>query len=119
MNHQTTATISAIAEQATPMNRHAAAAAALLGLTQMFGHLPAPYVTIHSTRDASLGLQLDDPAAFEAWRTALLTPAETVVLRMGGDEAWLSTEAVFQGVRVDLTGFGIALPAPVSLERAA
>lgn len=103
--------VPAIAERTNPMNQLAAAAAALLGLTQMFGHLPAPYIVIHSVGSVCLDLQLSSPAAFEAWRTALVIPVENVELRGPLDRPWLVVETVHAGVVIELASHGIVTAA--------
>lgn len=114
MNLDLTPLVPAIAERTTPMNDQAAAAAALLGLTQMFGHLPAPYVTIHAHSQGALDLQFSTPTEFEVWRTALLVPAEAIDLKTYGGDAWLATDAVFCGTRIHLSGHGVVMVAPVA-----
>jgi hypothetical protein len=87
----------------------ATAAAALVELVGMFGHLPRPYVTLPTT-SPRLTLQTDSPSAFEAWRVALQVGADDVDLRgIDGGESWLAAEGVFRGVVVELTGFGLRL----------
>lgn len=113
MNPDLTPLVPAIAERTTPMNDQAAAAAALLGLTQMFGHLPAPYITIHTHSQGGLDLQFSNPTEFEAWRTALVVPTDAIELKSYAGDAWLAADAVFCGARVHLSGHGIIMPAPV------
>lgn len=83
---------------------------ALTELNQMFGHLPKPYVTIHSS-SLKVGLQLDSPSGFEQWRTALQIAPDMVNAHSNETNAWLAADGVFRGVGVRLTGFGLVLPA--------
>lgn len=89
------------------------AAEALVGLTKMLGHLPAPYVVVHSTPPV-IALQLNTPSEFETWRTALQLAPDTVTLHAYVDTAWLAADTVFRGVEVHLTGHGL----PLTLEQA-
>ncbi|MFI1940931.1 hypothetical protein ACH44C_27760 [Streptomyces purpureus] len=101
----------ATAEQAVPISTQAPAFAAGLALAEMFGHLPSGYITVHNSGTARLGLQLENAAAFEAWRSALLIPSEDVELKHWDGSAWLSADGLFQGVKVHLTSFGVEVPA--------
>ncbi|OII64625.1 hypothetical protein BJP40_20010 [Streptomyces sp. CC53] len=83
---------------------------ALTSLRQMFGHLPAAYLTVHTFHGSTLGIHLDSPAAFEAWRTALQVAAESVELLGASSNCWLSADAVFRGVSIRLTGHGVVAP---------
>ncbi|MFF9205101.1 hypothetical protein ACF1AE_25435 [Streptomyces sp. NPDC014986] len=94
----------------TPFADTALVAEALAELVRMFGHLPMPYITFPSSTRV-LSLQADSPSAFEAWRTALQIGPDDVALKEFGGDAWLSTAGVFRGVTVELTGFGLRLPA--------
>ncbi|MFG2747230.1 hypothetical protein ACGFY0_45255 [Streptomyces chartreusis] len=111
MSIETTAPAPAIAGHANPISDQAPAVAALLALTDMFGTLPSGYITIHTTGDVRVGLQLETPAEFEAWRTALLVPPEDVELKQWNGSTWLSVDGLFRGVGIHLTGYGIAVPA--------
>lgn len=58
-----------------------------------FPELPAPYITLiaHPSRTV-LGVQAQDPAAFEMWREALEFDAENVELWTTGEDAWLQLD---------------------------
>lgn len=102
MNHQPTAT--------APTADFAAAAAALASLAGLDASLPTPYVTIHTYgADTTITFQLDTPAEFEQWRTALTVPAEVVELKSHAGSNWLAATARFQGIKVCLRGYGLAL----------
>jgi len=81
------------------------AAAALASITQTYSGLPTPYVSI--TPRGRINLQLTSPAAFEAWRTALMIPEATVQLHQGNGSSWLAGETVHAGVVVELSGHGL------------
>ncbi|MFE5090643.1 hypothetical protein ACFRCI_09610 [Streptomyces sp. NPDC056638] len=104
MNAQITREIPSLAQQAP-------AAEALMGLAQMAGDLPAAYIVIHASMPVHIAVQLDTPAQFEAWRTALQVPAESVEMlaEPSADMVWLATDMVVRGVAVRLTGHGVAL----------
>jgi hypothetical protein len=90
---------------------------ALLGLTAMFGGLPAAYVQVQPEgRSLRVGLQFDTPQDFEQWRTALQIPSASVILRSNtaSENVWLSVDGVFRGISVHLTGFGVALSAELA-----
>lgn len=93
-----------------PFADQAAVANALVELVRLFGHLPKPYINF-PTSVLLIALQTRSPAAFEAWRTALQIAPEGVELKVFQGDAWLAAEGVFCGVTVELTGFGLALPA--------
>ncbi|MFE9645278.1 hypothetical protein ACFYO0_14415 [Streptomyces sp. NPDC006365] len=90
-------------------DEQAPAIEALAELSQMFGHLPRPYITINRFSQG-MGLQLDSPSAFEQWRTALQIAPDSVEAHDNKTNAWLAADGVFRGVAVRLTGFGLALP---------
>ncbi|MFG2993989.1 hypothetical protein ACGFZK_32640 [Streptomyces sp. NPDC048257] len=104
MNHQSSPT--------PPHPALASASAALSSLLDMYAGLPTPpYVVIHTFEGVStVDLQLDTPYEFEQWCTALTVPAEAIDLLTHGGTSWLAAVAVFQGVKVKLSGHGIALP---------
>ncbi|MFR9796182.1 hypothetical protein ACL02U_09800 [Streptomyces sp. MS06] len=100
-----------------PISEQAPAAEALAELIGMFGDLPGAYVTIHRpclSQSARLGLQLDSPVAFEAWRTVLAIAPADVALHASAESVWLSADGVFRGVPVHLTGFEVPLTAEVA-----
>lgn len=99
-------------DTAPTIGGQAAVAEALVALIEMFGDLPAPYITIHAPRwePAVLGLQLDNPEAFELWRTALGIAPSGVELHANASQGWLQAEGVFHGVGINLTGHGVTLP---------
>ncbi|WP_267244402.1 hypothetical protein [Streptomyces sp. PR69] len=101
------------APRVTGISSQAPAAEALVALINMFGHLPTPYIVIHSGT-SELFLQLDSPSAFEAWRAALQIAPSGVEIRSNGHESWLKTWGVFRGVPVQLTGFGLSVQAVAS-----
>ncbi|MFC9700867.1 hypothetical protein ACFTWD_09270 [Streptomyces sp. NPDC056943] len=109
MSTNNTGLVPAIAGGANPISVQAPAAAALLALTETFDGLPAGYITMHSRGKIYVGLQLDSPDAFEAWRTALLISPEAVQLCAFEGSTWLAADAMFRGVRFHVTGYGIAL----------
>lgn len=102
MSTETTETPRTLAQQAL-------AAEAVVGLTQMFGHLPAPFLTIHTVYTAAVDLQLDTPQEFETWRTALQIAPDTVTLHVFQGSTWLGAEGVFRGVQLHLTGHNLPL----------
>jgi hypothetical protein len=95
-----------------------AAVAALAALVGRFGDLPGGYVTIHSqfsaSRPVKLGLALQSPQAFEAWRAALGVAPESVVLSAWEGSVWLAAEVVFEGVTVKPDGFNVPLEPEVA-----
>ncbi|NED73320.1 hypothetical protein G3I51_13405 [Streptomyces sp. SID9944] len=102
-----------------PISSQGDATDALVALIETFGHLPSAYIKIHapvrSFAPARLALQFDSPQAFELWRTALAVPPSGVALHAVSDEyVWLDAAAVFRGVRVELTGFGVPLSAELA-----
>lgn len=102
MNHQSSPTV--------PPPGLASAAAALVSLTEMYANLPTPYVTLHTYEAATtIKLQLDTPDGFEQWRTALTVPTEAITLKSSTGDNWLVADAVFRGVEIRLTGYGIEL----------
>lgn len=103
----------ASADVSNAMSKQAAAAAALLALTEMFGSLPAPYVVLGPHAEA-LRLQLRTPDAFEVWRVALVIPPDDVELVSWDGDTWLRGTGLFRGVPVELTGFGMSVPAAVT-----
>lgn len=100
--------------QPNPMNKQAAAYAVLSALTQTHGHLPAPYVTVHTYGTTTVDLQLNTPQEFEAWRSALLVPTESVDIKSGSGRSWLAANAVFHGVALRLAGDCAAIVAEPS-----
>ncbi|MFD9369612.1 hypothetical protein ACFWA6_18235 [Streptomyces sp. NPDC060020] len=109
-----------LTEQAPTINALAALAAA-------YGHLPVPYITVQTTGPA-VDLQLDCPADFEAWRSALGVAPAAVTLHAYAGQTWLATNTLFRGIKVVLSGHGLPITveqartsqvAPVSLVRAA
>lgn len=86
------------------------AAEALVELACMFGRLPRPYVMFH-TSYVRIDLQLDSPAGFEAWRTALQIAPGDVQLKEFQGNTWLAADGVYRGVPVWLTGHGLSLSA--------
>lgn len=101
-----------ITQEPRPLAQQALAAEALVGLTMMFGHLPAPFVTVHLphlVQLAQLDFQLETPADFEAWRTALQLAPAAVTLHAYRSSTWLATETVFRGVCLKLTGHNLPL----------
>ncbi|WP_328962924.1 hypothetical protein [Streptomyces virginiae] len=102
MNHQPSPT--------APPAGLAAAAVALVSLTDMYAGLPTPYVAIHTFDGTStVNFQLDTPHGFEQWRTALTVPAEAIDLKAYACDTWLAATAVFQGIEIKLAGYGIEL----------
>jgi hypothetical protein len=85
--------------------------AALDALAIAWPDLPAPYVTVHGHTPQQVGLQLDSPQEFEAWRSALGANPQDVVAHCRSRDAWLSVETRAHGVAVRLTGFGLGLTA--------
>ncbi|WKX70024.1 hypothetical protein [Streptomyces sp. XD-27] len=53
--------------------------AALASLTEIFGHLPMPYITV-STTGPMVGLQLPTPCDFKTWREGLQVKPCSVTL---------------------------------------
>ncbi|MGW7435656.1 hypothetical protein [Streptomyces sp. NPDC054849] len=102
MNHQSSPT--------APPAGLAAAATALVSLTEMYAGLPTPYVTIHTFEGTpTIHFQLTTPHGFEQWRTALVVPAEAIDLTAYAGSTWLAANAVFQGIEIKLAGYGIEL----------
>lgn len=85
-------------------------AEALLELTEMFGHLPIPSITMY-TVGTPMNLQLRTADAFEQWRTALQIAPSAVSLHGYNENAWLSADTAFRGVRLELSGYGLPLTA--------
>lgn len=88
---------------------------ALSTLTAEFAELPRPYIVVYSSGPNAFQLQLSHPSHFEQWRTALRLPTASVELKTGGESVWLTTDLVFRGVPVHLTGHGVPL-APEQVE---
>ncbi|MFB7285494.1 hypothetical protein [Actinacidiphila glaucinigra] len=87
---------------------------ALAGIAAEFADLPSAYITLNDVPGArNIDLQLDTPYDFEVWRVALGIDPQTVALRVGGMDAWLSTDVEYRGVSVHLAGHGI----PVAREQ--
>lgn len=82
---------------------------ALAALTETFGHLPIPYVTVHVTLPAHFDLQLGSPQGFEQWREALDIDSALVELHSCNGAIWLSADCEFHGVRLNLSGFNVPL----------
>ena len=93
------------------LSEQAPAFEALVELNTMFGHLPAAYIKIHTTRLGGIGVQLDDPAKFEQWRVALQIPSASVNVKHGESHCWLTADTTFRGMPLDVTGFGVPLTA--------
>ncbi|MFD3777311.1 hypothetical protein [Streptomyces sp. NPDC058612] len=98
-------------EAATPntapsMDDQAQVFAVLPTLRKLFGHLPAPYITIsrHFQRgEPQLDLSVDSLPAWEEWRATLAVPAGEVTLHQSSHGAWLEASTVFCGVLVMVT----------------
>jgi hypothetical protein len=105
--------ITDITQETRTLAQQARAAEALVGLTRMYGHLPAPTIRIHAT-DTATDLTLEAPTEFEMWRTALQVAPDAVALHAYATSVWLVAEAVFRGVRVYLYGYGV----PLTVEQA-
>ncbi|MFP3990690.1 hypothetical protein U9R90_25135 [Streptomyces sp. E11-3] len=101
------------------LGEQAPAVHALSALVETFGDLPSPHVSLYSVGAPHLPLQLQSPEGFEAWRTALQIAPDTVVLKSFEGTVWLAANGVFDGVPVELTGYGLALsPAVVEAAQA-
>lgn len=94
MNHQLT-------DQASAIN-------ALTGLVETFGHLPTPYITVHTTSTA-VDIQLNAPQEFEAWRSALGVAPAVVTLHAYSGSTWLAASALFRGVELRLSGHNLSV----------
>ncbi|WP_030569724.1 hypothetical protein [Streptomyces aureocirculatus] len=81
---------------------HQPAAQALVGLTEMFGHLPMSDVILRAA-PREIVLRPPSPDAFEQWRAALQITPDSVSLRAFGGCAWLQADGVFQGVAVHMS----------------
>ncbi|MGP3752169.1 hypothetical protein [Streptomyces sp. IBSNAI001] len=78
-------------------------------LVSMFPDLPAAYITTYAKSYAGLAAQLNTPAEFEAWRTALQIPTEAVDLHGDSAGGWLAAETTVRGVLLRITGHGLTV----------
>ncbi|MFF8968683.1 hypothetical protein [Streptomyces sp. NPDC014995] len=76
----------------------AATITCLAGLAVAHPHLPGAYITVSQHSPRALSVQLDSPAALEAWREALGVDAGLVVADRIGDRPSLEFEATVYGV---------------------
>lgn len=81
----------------------------LVALADFCGSLPTPYITVSGVYANHVDLQLDNPADFEVWRTALQIPPAAVELHAYRPESWLAATTVVRGITVVLAGHGLLL----------
>lgn len=91
---------------------------ALDSLSAAHPALPAAYIVVY-TDAKGFAVQLHDPASFEAWRDALGIETDAVELKAFRNDSWLQADIEYGGVTVHLTGFGIDVPADVTVKAAA
>lgn len=71
--------------------------------------LPPVYLTVHDSSSSGVIAQCDTVADFESWRSALQIPTSEVDLVADQQGGWLSAEATLRGVRLRVTGHGLAV----------
>jgi len=87
--------------------------AALAQIAEVFGHLPAPCITVGDVFPDTVQISVHDSLAhFEVWRTALGIPSEAVSYRDLTTTMSLKAPGAFHGATIELTGFAPLLPAP-------
>ncbi|MGW2985424.1 hypothetical protein [Streptomyces goshikiensis] len=92
------------------LTEQAPAVTALAALVETFGHLPAPYIVVHTALTA-VEIQLNTPQEFEAWRSALGVAPAVVTLHAYSGATWLAAETRFRGVALKLSGHGLNVTA--------
>lgn len=93
----------------TMLSEQAPAVSALGALVEMFGHLPAAFVTL-SPATGVLTLTVTTLDGFEPWRTALQVPDANVEWHPYISGSWLAARTVMHGVALELVAVVEVLP---------